>query len=97
MQSPGPAPHLRGTVFCAIMHITSIMLGLIDPIYAYAQGACMQCLPFFHDHLIFDSKCIFIFLQVPNYIGHVDKRLSEESERLLHYLDNSTRYDQYFK
>jgi len=28
---------------------------------------------------------------VPNYLGHVDKRLNEESERLLHYLDQSTR------
>lgn len=28
---------------------------------------------------------------VPNYLGHVDKRLNEESERLLHYLDMSTR------
>ncbi|KAL5004108.1 hypothetical protein ScPMuIL_017564 [Solemya velum] len=28
---------------------------------------------------------------VPEYLAHVDKRLNEESERLLHYLDQSTR------
>ena len=28
---------------------------------------------------------------VPEYIAHVDKRLSEENGRLLHYLDSSTR------
>lgn len=28
---------------------------------------------------------------VPNYLAHVDKCLTEESERLLHYLDMSTR------
>ncbi|KAK2155691.1 hypothetical protein LSH36_233g03014 [Paralvinella palmiformis] len=28
---------------------------------------------------------------VPNYLAHVDKRLNEETERLLHYLDQSTR------
>ena len=35
----------------------------------------------------------FYCQQVPNYLSHVDKRLNEESERLLHYLDNSTRYE----
>lgn len=28
---------------------------------------------------------------VPEYLMHVDKRLNEENERLLHYLDNTTR------
>lgn len=28
---------------------------------------------------------------VPEYLRHVDKRLNEENERLLHYLDTSTR------
>lgn len=31
-------------------------------------------------------------LEVPEYLQHVDKRLTEENERLLHYLDSSTRY-----
>lgn len=30
-------------------------------------------------------------LDVPEYLQHVDKRLSEENERLLHYLDASTK------
>jgi len=30
--------------------------------------------------------------QVPAYISHVDKRLNEETERVLHYLDQSTKY-----
>lgn len=29
---------------------------------------------------------------VPEYLAHVDKRLSEESERLIHYLDPSTKW-----
>lgn len=29
---------------------------------------------------------------VPNYLAHVDKRLQEENERLLHYLDVSTKW-----
>ncbi len=33
-----------------------------------------------------------MLFQVPEYLTHVDKRLNEESERLLHYLDQSTRY-----
>ena len=28
---------------------------------------------------------------VPEYIAHVDKRLTEENGRLVHYLDTSTR------
>ena len=28
---------------------------------------------------------------VPEYLRHVDKRLTEENERLLHYLDSTTR------
>lgn len=28
---------------------------------------------------------------VPEYLRHVDKRITEENERLLHYLDSSTR------
>lgn len=30
-------------------------------------------------------------LDVPEYLQHVDKRLAEENERLLHYLDSSTK------
>lgn len=30
-------------------------------------------------------------LDVPAYLQHVDKRLGEENERLLHYLDSSTK------
>lgn len=29
---------------------------------------------------------------VPEYLAHVDKRLQEENERLLHYLDTTTKY-----
>lgn len=28
---------------------------------------------------------------VPEYLAHVSKRLEEENERLLHYLDSSTK------
>lgn len=31
-------------------------------------------------------------LDVPEYLQHVDKRLAEENERLLHYLDPLTKY-----
>lgn len=30
-------------------------------------------------------------MEVPQYLQHVDKRLAEENERLLHYLDPSTK------
>ena len=30
-------------------------------------------------------------VDVPNYLKHVDKRLKEETERLIHYLDIGTR------
>lgn len=30
--------------------------------------------------------------EVPDYLQHVDKRLAEENERLLHYLDPVTKY-----
>ena len=30
--------------------------------------------------------------EVPEYLAHVDRRLHEENERLLHYLDHSTKY-----
>lgn len=31
-------------------------------------------------------------LEVPEYLAHVDKRLQEENERVLHYLDSSTKH-----
>jgi cullin-4 len=31
-------------------------------------------------------------LEVPEYLAHVDKRLQEENERVLHYLDVGTRW-----
>ncbi|KAJ8941903.1 hypothetical protein NQ318_001758 [Aromia moschata] len=31
-------------------------------------------------------------LEVPNYLAHVDKRINEENERILHYLDSGTKY-----
>ncbi|XP_073810981.1 cullin 4 [Musca autumnalis] len=31
-------------------------------------------------------------LEVPEYLQHVDKRLAEENERLLHYLDSGTKH-----
>ncbi|KAH8284708.1 hypothetical protein KR018_012036 [Drosophila ironensis] len=31
-------------------------------------------------------------LEVPEYLQHVNKRLAEENERLLHYLDSSTKH-----
>ena len=30
-------------------------------------------------------------LQVPEFLAHVDRRLEEESQRILHYLDHTTR------
>ncbi|KAF7269567.1 hypothetical protein GWI33_017456 [Rhynchophorus ferrugineus] len=31
-------------------------------------------------------------LEVPDYLTHVDKRIAEENERILHYLDPATKY-----
>ena len=35
--------------------------------------------------------CVCV-LQLPNYLSHVDRRLSQENNRLLHYLHQCTRY-----
>ena len=32
-----------------------------------------------------------LYMKVPKYLAHVDRRLKEENDRLLHYLDQSTR------
>ena len=42
------------------------------------------------------NEIIFVYIglgmfQVPKYLAHVDRRLKEENDRLLHYLDQSTR------
>ena len=33
----------------------------------------------------------FFFAQVPEFLAHVDRRLEEESQRIHHYLDHTTR------
>ena len=38
-----------------------------------------------------EGQCKMQELDVPEYLQHVDKRLVEENERLLHYLDSSTK------
>ncbi|GAB6021134.1 Cullin-4B [Chamberlinius hualienensis] len=38
-----------------------------------------------------EGQRLMLERDVPEYLAHVDKRLSEESERLLHYLDQSTK------
>lgn len=30
-------------------------------------------------------------LEVPQYLAHINQRLTEEHERIIHYLDNSTK------
>ena len=42
--------------------------------------------------VIFDIIYVHLSLQVPEYLARVDRRLKEELDRLLHYLDPSTRY-----
>ena len=47
-----------------------------------------------------ESICILLFLSqelinerdVPAYLSHVERRLREENERLLHYLDTSSKW-----
>lgn len=34
----------------------------------------------------------FVSLQVPEYLHHVNKRLEEEADRVITYLDQSTQY-----
>lgn len=52
----------------------------------YSYG--MTPLPFRHTHCgwFFSSK------QLPEYLSHVDKRLSQENDRLFHYLHKTTRF-----
>lgn len=40
----------------------------------------------------FEGQKLVTEHDVPEYLAHVDKRLREENERLLHYLDTSTKY-----
>ena len=35
---------------------------------------------------------VSLLIQLPDYLSHVDRRLSQEKDRLLHYLHQSTRY-----
>ncbi|CAG9759330.1 unnamed protein product [Ceutorhynchus assimilis] len=39
-----------------------------------------------------EGQCLMQELEVPDYLVHVDKRLAEENERVLHYLDSATKY-----
>lgn len=39
-----------------------------------------------------EGQKLILELEVPDYLHHVDKRLNEENERLLHYLDPSTKW-----
>ncbi|KAG8322193.1 Cullin-4A [Homalodisca vitripennis] len=39
-----------------------------------------------------EGKRLIQDMEVPEYLHHVDKRLNEEKERLLHYLDTSTKW-----
>jgi len=39
-----------------------------------------------------EGQKLILELEVPEYLHHVDKRLKEENERLLHYLDLSTKW-----
>ncbi|KXJ16258.1 Cullin-4A [Exaiptasia diaphana] len=38
-----------------------------------------------------EGKRLMQETDVPKYLAHVDKRLQEEMDRLIHYLDHSTR------
>ena len=38
------------------------------------------------------NNCLYLLIQLPDYLSHVDRRLSQEKDRLLHYLHQSTRY-----
>jgi len=44
--------------------------------------------------VILAGCCVMWYVKVPAYISHVEKRLNEETERMLHYLDQSTKWDQ---
>lgn len=38
-----------------------------------------------------EGQKFMLEVDVPNYLTRVEKRLKEESDRLLHYLEHSTR------
>ena len=54
----------------------------------------------FSDGVGIESICFLLFLSqelinerdVPAYLSHVERRLREENERLLHYLDTSSKW-----
>ena len=57
----------------------------------------LLCLAKLIAECLFLPRCCVIYVmlsvtQVPEYLMHVDKRLNEENERLLHYLDSTTKW-----
>ena len=39
-----------------------------------------------------EGQQLSVELEVPQYLAHVNQRLCEEHERVIHYLDNNTKY-----
>nr|CAH7726315.1 unnamed protein product [Callosobruchus chinensis] len=39
-----------------------------------------------------EGQRLMLQLEVPDYLAHVDKRIQEENERVLHYLDSGTKH-----
>ena len=44
-----------------------------------------------HDFYRVEADACMRSLDVPAYLAHVQRRLDEENERIIHYLDSSTR------
>lgn len=44
-----------------------------------------------HVIVISSAECVFVCVQVPEYLHHVARRLEEENDRIVSYLDQSTQ------
>jgi cullin 4 len=44
-----------------------------------------------HDFYRVEADSCMRSMDVPAYLAHVQRRLDEENERIIHYLDSSTR------
>jgi hypothetical protein len=53
----------------------------------YVQGVVGET----HDFYRVEAEACMRCLDVPAYLAHVQRRLDEENERIIHYLDASTR------
>lgn len=67
------------------------LLRMLSDLQIYQESFELRFLEATEELYRTEGQRLILEQEVPVYIRYVDKRLNEESERLLHYLDSSTR------